>query len=226
MYIIVIGGGQSGYYIARTLLKSSHEVVVIEHDFLRSAVISEQLGNIVVRGDGWEATTLEDIGTSRADLLIAVTGDDEDNLVACQVAKHRFNVPRTIARLKNPRHQGLFKKLGVDVTVSSTNLILADIKKELPDNPLCSLLSIKGGSLEVVNVIIPPDSTVAGKQLGELDLPRESVICMIVSKGGGTQIPHDDIVLAAEDEIVAITTSENEIALQNALIGNHKREGK
>ncbi|MBT3364000.1 MAG: TrkA family potassium uptake protein [Chloroflexi bacterium] len=226
MYIIVIGGGQSGYYIARTLLKSSHEVVVIEHDFLRSAVISEQLGNIVVRGDGCEATTLEDIGTSRADLLIAVTGDDEDNLVACQVAKHRFNVPRTIARLKNPRHQGLFKKLGVDVTVSSTNLILADIKKELPDNPLCSLLSIKGGSLEVVNVIIPPDSTVAGKQLGELDLPRESVICMIVSKGGGTQIPHDDIVLAAEDEIVAITTSENEIALQNALIGNHKREGK
>ena len=220
MYIIIVGGGEAGYYIARNLLNSGHEVLVIESDVKRCTIISNNLGNVVVRGDGCEATTLEDVGTNRADILIGVTGDDEDNLVACQVAKHKFNVPRTIARLKNPKHEGLFKKLGVDVTVSSTNLILANIKRELPDNPLCSLLAIKGGTLEVVNVKIPADSEVAGKQLSELDLPEESVICLLVSKGGGTQIPKPTTVLAAEDEIIAITTPENEIALQNALIGS------
>jgi len=219
MYIILVGGGEAGYYIARNLLNSGHEVLVIESDVNRCTIISDNLGNIVVRGDGCEATTLEEVGTNRADILIGVTGDDEDNLVTCQVAKHKFNVPRTIARLKNPKHEGLFKKLGVDVTVSSTNLILANIKRELPDSPLCSLLAIKGGTLEVVNVKIPPDSQVAGKQLNELVLPEESVICLIVSKGGGTQIPKPSSVLAAEDEIVAITTPESEAALQNALIG-------
>ena len=219
MYIIVVGGGEAGYYIARTLLNSGHEVLVIESNTQRCTIISENLGNIVVRGDGCEAATLEEVGTNRADILIAATGDDEDNMVACQVAKHKFNVPRTIARLKNPKHEGLFKKLGVDVTVSSTNLILANIKRELPDSPLCSLLAIKGGSLEVVNVKIPADSPSAGKVLKELGLPEESVVCLIVSKGGGTQIPKPSTVLAAEDEIVAITTPENEIALQNALIG-------
>ncbi|MCK5430727.1 MAG: TrkA family potassium uptake protein [Anaerolineales bacterium] len=220
MYIIVVGGGESGYYIARTLLNSGHEVLVIESDAKRCTIISDNLGNIVFRGDGCEAATLEEVGTNRADILIGVTGHDEDNLVACQVAKHKFNVPRTIARLKNPKHEGLFKKLGVDVTVSNTNLILANIKRELPDSPLCSLLAIKGGTLEVVNVKIPPNSPVVGKQLSELELPEESIICLVVSKGGSTQIPKPSTVLAAEDEIVAITTPENEIALQNALIGN------
>ena len=219
MYIIIAGGGEAGYYIARTLLNSGHEVLVIEADTQRCNIISDNLGNIVVRGDGCEAATLEEVGTNRADILIAATGDDEDNLVACQVAKHKFNVPRTIARLKNPKHEALFRKLGVDVTVSSTNLILANIKRELPDSPLCSLLAIKGGSLEVVNVRLPADAASAGKSLGELHLPEESVICLIVSKGGTTQIPKPETVLAAEDEVVAITIPENEVALQNALIG-------
>ncbi|MFC1978617.1 potassium channel family protein [Chloroflexota bacterium] len=220
MYIIIVGGGEAGYYIARNLLNSGHEVLVIESDVKRCTIISENLGNIVVRGDGCEAATLQEVGTNRADILIGVTGDDEDNLVASQVAKHKFNVPRTIARLKNPKHEGLFRKLGVDVTVSSTNLILANIKRELPDSPLCSLLAMKGGTLEVVNVKIPPDSETAGKQLSELNLPEESVICLVTSKGGGTQVPKPSTVLAAEDEIVAITTPENETALQNALIGS------
>jgi len=220
MYIIIVGGGEAGYYIARTLLNSGHEVLVIESNAKRCSIISDNLGNIVIRGDGCEAATLEEVGTNRADILIGITGDDEDNLVACQVAKHKFNVPRTIARLKNPKHEVLFKKLGVDVTVSSTTLILANIKHQLPDSPLCSLLAIKGGTLEVVNVKVPPDSPVAGKQLSELELPEESIICLVTSKGGSTQIPKPSTVLVAEDEIVAITTPKNEIALQNALIGS------
>jgi trk system potassium uptake protein TrkA len=220
MYIIVVGGGEAGYYIAKTLLNGGHEVLVIERDTQRCNVIEENLGNIVIRDDGCEAATLEAVGTNRADVLIAITGDDEDNMVSCQVAKHKFNVPRTIARLKNPKHESLFRKLGVNVTVSSTNLVLANIKHELPDSPLHSLLTIKGGSLEVVNVIIPPDSSVSGKLLCELALPEESIICLITSKGGSAQIPKPTSVLAAEDEIVAITTPENKDPLQNALTGS------
>ena len=104
--------------------------------------------------------------------------------------------------------------------MSSTTLILANIKRELPDSPLCSLLAIKGGTLEVINVKVPPDSPVAGKQLSELELPEESIICLVTSKGGSTHIPMPSTVIAAEDEIIAITTPENEIALQNALIGS------
>lgn len=224
MYIIVVGGGQAGYYLARSLHNSGHEVLVIERDSRQCEIISEQLGNIVTRGDGCEAATLEDAGTGRADVLIAVTGDDEDNLVSCQVAKHKFNVPRTIARIKNPRNEILFRKLGVDVTVSSTNLILAHIKREIPSHPLISLLAIKGGSLEVVDIKIPSDSTVAGMRLGDLAIPAGSVICLVISKKDGPQIPQPDFVLGADDEIVAITTSENEPALQTALTGSSNKE--
>ncbi len=219
MYVIVVGGGEAGYYIAKALLNSAHEVLVIESDERRCAIIGDNLGNIVIRGDGCEAATLEDVGTNRADLLIAVTGDDEDNLVACQVAKHKFNVPRTIARLKNPKHERLFKKLGVDVTVSSTNLVLANIKQELPDNPVYSLLAIKGGALEVVSIKIPSDSVMDGKSLGEIDLPEESIVCLVVRKDGSSEIAKTTTELAAGDEIIAITIPENETALKKALIG-------
>ncbi|MFC1950901.1 potassium channel family protein [Chloroflexota bacterium] len=219
MYVIVVGGGEAGYYIARALLNSAHEVLVIESNEMRCSIIGDNLGNIVVRGDGCEAATLEDVGTNRADILIAVTGDDEDNLVSCQVAKHKFNVPRTIARIKNPKHETLFKKLGVDVTVSSTNLVLANIKQELPDNPLCSLLAIKSGGLEVVSVKIPSDSTTDGKPLSELNLPEESIICLVLHKKGGAEIPKPATELAAGDEIISIIAPENEAALKEALIG-------
>src|ERR1039458_2597468 len=136
MYIIVIGGGKVGYHLAKALLTEGHEILVIEKDQSRIDYICNELGSICLNGDGCEAAVLSEAGTERADMLIAVTGDDEDNLVACQVAKHKFKVPRTIARIKNPRHEKLFKTLGIDVTVSATNIILENIETEVPTHPL------------------------------------------------------------------------------------------
>ena len=117
MYIIVVGGGEVGYYLSKILLSDGHEVLILEKDAAISEKLTEELGSIVFRGDGCEAATLDGVGTARADMLVAVTGDDEDNLVACQVAKHKFNVPHTIARIKNPRNETIFKILGINATV-------------------------------------------------------------------------------------------------------------
>jgi trk system potassium uptake protein TrkA len=121
MYIIVVGGGKIGYYLARALLDEGHEVLVIEKDSSRVRNICDELGSVCMRGDGCETATLNEAGTDRADMLIATTGDDEDNLVTCQVAKYKFNVPRTLALINNPKNEAVFKKLGIDITVRSAN---------------------------------------------------------------------------------------------------------
>jgi trk system potassium uptake protein TrkA len=179
MYIIVIGGGQLGFHLTRALLTENHEVLLIERDAAISKRLIEGLGSVAVRGDGCEASVLAKAGTSRADMLVAVTGDDEDNLVACQVAKHKFAVPRTIARVRNPRNESLFRKLGVDVTVNSTNLILEHIEHEMPSHPLMHLMVMHDRNLEIVEVTIPAGSASVGKKIKELALPAETVLSLI-----------------------------------------------
>jgi len=170
MYIIVVGGGRVGYYLAKALLNEGHEVLIVEKNATICETITEEMGSVCIRGDGCEAATLADIGTSRADILIAVTGDDEDNLVACQVAKYKFNVARTIARIRNPQNEAIFKKLGIDVTVSSTNLILEHIEEEVPTFPLIHLATVREKELEIVELKIPTDSNTVGKTVKELSL--------------------------------------------------------
>ena len=219
MYIVIVGGGKVGYYLSKALLDEGHEILVLEKDADRCEFICEDLGSVCVRGDGCEAATLEAAGTERADMLIAVTGDDEDNLVACQVAKHKFNVPRTIARISNPKNEAIFKKLGIDVTVSSTNIILENIEEEVPTHPLTHLLSIRDKGLEIVEVKIPPDSATVGKAIRELSLPPESVLSLIISKERKPQVPTANTVIQAEDHIIAVTPPESEEALRTVLRG-------
>lgn len=220
MYIIVVGGGEVGYYLSKALLDEGHEILVIEKDADRSEFIIDGLGSVCVRGDGCEAATLAEVGTGRADMLIAVTGDDEDNLVACQVAKHKFNVPRTIARITNPKNEAIFKKLGIDVTVSSTNIILEYIEQEVPTHPLTHLLTIRDKGLEIVEVKIPPDSTTVGKLLKELSLPPGSVLSLLIRKEQKPHVPTANTMLQADDQIIAVTTPESEEALRAALRGD------
>ncbi|MBA7707505.1 Trk system potassium uptake protein TrkA [subsurface metagenome] len=177
------------------------------------------MGSVCVRGDGCETATLNEAGTGRADMFIAVTGDDEDNLVSCQVAKHKFNVPFTIARIRNPNNETIFKKLGIDVTVSSTNIILEYIEKEVPTHPLTHLLGIEDKGLEIVDIKIPPDSTTVGKPIKELKLPPESILSLIIRKARKPVVPTGNTVLQAEDQIIAVTTPESEEALRTALRG-------
>ena len=217
MYIIVVGGGKVGYYLARELVEEGHEVLVIEKDNSKCERIAEELGDIALRGDGCEAATMEIAGFGRADMVIAVTGDDEDNLVTCQVAKVKFNVPRTVARINNPKNEEIFKRLGIDTTVSATAAILAHIEQELPTHPLIPLLTLKGGGLEIVEVKVPATSPAVGKRIRDILLPQQSLIVLIVDEEGTPRVPSSDVVIRAGDEVVAVARTEAEDALRAAL---------
>ena len=218
MYIIIVGGGKIGYYLAKQLLEDQHEVLIIEQDAEKCAQIADDLGEVVMLGDGCEAATLERAGMARADMVIAVTGDDEDNLVVCQVAKHKFDVPHTVARLNNPKNETIFKKLGIDATISSTSVILAHIEQELPSHPLIPLMTLKGG-LEIVEIKIPPEAQAVGRPIKGILLPQQSLIALIVGPDGQPRLPTNDTIIQAGDEVVAVTALENEEGLRSALIG-------
>ena len=219
MYIIVIGGGRLGYYLLKELLNEGHEVLVLEKDARICKTITDELGSVCFRGDGCEAATLAEVGTGRADMFIAVTGDDEDNLVACQVAKHKHNVPRTIARLRNPKNAPLFKKLGVDVTVSTTDIILESIERELPTHPVTQLLSLEEKGLVLVDVKISPNSSTVGKAVKDLSLPKDSKLALIIPTQGSAHVPAAHTVLQAGDQIIAVTPPDTTDALRAALSG-------
>jgi trk system potassium uptake protein TrkA len=219
MYIIVVGGGRLGYYLLKALLNEGHEVLLLEKNDLICKYIVEEMGSICYRGDGCEAATLAEVGTSRADMLVAVTGDDEDNLVSCQVAKHKHNVPRTVARIRNPQNAALFKKLGVDVTVSTTDIILEAIERVLPTHPLTHLLTIEEKGLVIVDVKIIAESTTVGKTVKELALPKESKLALVIPGEGNAHVPAANTVLQAGDQVIAVTSPESEEALRAALRG-------
>jgi trk system potassium uptake protein TrkA len=220
MYIIIVGGGRLGYHLLKALLNEGHEVLILEKDARICKTITDELGSVCFRGDGCEATTLAEVGTGRANMIVAVTGDDEDNLVSCQVAKHKHNVPRTIARIRNPQNAFLFKKLGVDVTVSSTDLILEAIEREVPTHPVTQLLSIEEKDLVIVDVKITPESNTVGKAVKELSLPKESKLALIIPGEGSAHVPTANTVLLAGDQIIAVTTPESKEALRAALGAN------
>ena len=219
MYTIVVGGGKVGYYLAKELLAENHEVLVIEQNAAKCERIAEELGDVVLQGDGCEATTMEIAGFGRADMVVAVTGDDEDNLVSCQVAKVKFNVPRTVARINNPKNQEIFRRLGIDYTISATAAVLAQIEPELPTHQVIRLLAMSSG-LELVGVKVPPASGVIDKRIKELLLPHQSLIVLVIDKEGMPRLPTPETQIHAEDEIVAVTPQENEDALRTILMGS------
>jgi trk system potassium uptake protein TrkA len=216
MYIVIIGGGKVGYYLAKELVEANHEVLIIEQNPSKCAEIAETLGEIVMRGDGCEASVQEQAGVGRADLLLAVTGDDEDNLVACQVAQNIFDVSRTVARINNPKNELIFRKLGIAFTVSATSAIMSHIEQQLPTHPLISLLTLRRG-FEIVEVRIPDESGVVGKPVRDVLLPHQSIIWGIVDTEGNPKSPSPDTILHAGDEVVAVTLKESEESLRAAL---------
>jgi trk system potassium uptake protein TrkA len=217
MYIVIVGGGRVGYYLTKALLDEGHEVVLVEKNGLICDTVNEELGSVCIRGDGSEVSILSDIGTDRADMLIAVTGDDEDNLVACQIAKHWFRVPRTISRVVNPGNESLFKKLGIDVTVISTNVILENIEAEVPTHLLTHLRVIRDRGLEIVEIRVPPGSPVAGKAVSDVSLPQGTILSLVIRKGVRPFVPSADTLLQADDQIVAATPAESEESLRASL---------
>ena len=220
MYIIIVGGGSVGYYLCKALLGEGHEVLMMEKDAAKCERFEDELGSVCLRGDGCEVATLAEAGASRADVFIAATNEDEDNLVACQVAKHKFEVPRTIARVNNPKNQSIFKKLGIDCAISVTNLILEHIEEEIPTHPLIHLLTVEEEGTEIVEIRIPEGSTAVGRSVKELSLPPDSVLALVIRNGQKPQVPTDDTVLQANDRIIALTSTDNEEALRKELTGS------
>jgi trk system potassium uptake protein TrkA len=218
MYVVVIGGGNVGYYLTKELLAAGHEVVMIEKDPARARLIADELGSIVIPNDGCEGRYQAEAGMGRADVVASVTGDDEDNLVACQVAKMRFNVPRSIARVNNPKNEHLFRQLAIDETVSPTRTILGVIEHEIPIHDLLHLAELEGGELQIVEAQLEADSPVVGKELRELTLPEGSHITVLIRNERAIAARPETRLLIA-DRILAVTSAEREAELRSLLIG-------
>lgn len=219
MYIVIIGGGSVGYYLCQALLKEGHEVLVLDKDTTKCERFGEEMGSVCIRGDGCEVSTLADSGVGRADVFIATTNEDEDNLVACQVAKHKFKVPRTIARVNNPKNEEIFKKLGIDCTIGVTNLILKHIEEELPAHPLTHLLTMVEEGAEIVEVKLEKNSKAINKAVKNLKLPQDSILALLIRNGHKPKVPTADTVLKLDDRLIALTSLENEANLRKALVG-------
>jgi trk system potassium uptake protein TrkA len=217
VYIIVVGGGKVGYYLTKTLLNEGHEVLLIERDHGKVETYSERFGSVVLEGDGAEASTLATAGAARADVLIAVTGEDEDNLVICQMAKHKFHVDKTIARVNNPKNEQLFKLLDTDVTVSQTNYILGLIEQAIPKRAFIHLLNLRHADLAIIEATIGPDSPVAYKKIEEIDLPVSCVIAAI-ARQADVIVPDGSTEILPNDEIIAVTHRTEEDELRRLLV--------
>ncbi|HVB63474.1 MAG TPA: NAD-binding protein [Nitrolancea sp.] len=216
MYIILVGGGKVGYYLTKTLINEGYEVFLIEKNPIKCHTYSERFGSVIMQGDGAEAATLSAAGAARADVVIAVTGEDEDNLVICQMAKEKFHVSRTIARVNNPKNEELFRRLGIDVTVSQTNVILSLIEQQIPNLPFVHLMSLRHADLAIVEARVAEHSPILDRPIERIELPPEVIITAILRKGG-LIIPTGQTVIRAGDELICVTKREREEALQDLL---------
>ncbi|MCC6791046.1 MAG: TrkA family potassium uptake protein [Thermomicrobiales bacterium] len=217
MYVIVVGGGKVGFYLTKTLLSEGYEVLLIERTAEKAERFQEQFGAVVIAGDGAEAQTLKAAGAGRADVVIAVTGEDEDNLVVCQMAKLEYDVGKTIARVNNPKNEPIFKMLGIDVTVSHTAHIMNIIEQAIPEAPVIHLMNLQHPDLAIVDLKVGEESPVNGVALGDVELPPDCIIAAIL-RGPDLIIPSGDTELLDGDDVIAIAHSDQEAALRRLLV--------
>ncbi|MHB1001632.1 MAG: potassium channel family protein [Armatimonadota bacterium] len=214
MYVIIAGGGKVGHYLTRALVDAGHEVLLIEKDRSRVDYLSEDLGEVVTLGDACEVRTMRETGMERADVVVAITGDDEDNLVICQLAKSKFQVPRTMARVNNPQNEDIFKALGIDSTVSSTKIIFNLIEQQIETDEVIPLAPLQRGNIEIVEIDLGPDSPVLGKRIGNIGLPEDALVISIVREGHAI-LPNIDVEFKEGDSVIALVKSDIELDLHS-----------
>ena len=218
-YVVVLGGGRVGYFLTKALRANNIEVTIIEASQKIFDLVTRQVDCPVILGDGSATAIQEQAGVSRANVFVAVTNHDHDNLIACQIAKQRFGVPKTIARVKNPRNEMVMQRLGVDVTVSSTAILTDIIQSELPTSRMRTVLNLRTGGLELMEYHLDSDSPVAGKTLRELKIPADCNLITLMRKGE-TIIPRGDTVLEKGDTVFALVKLPAEPALRKFLLGS------
>ncbi|HET6369933.1 MAG TPA: NAD-binding protein [Nitrospiria bacterium] len=217
MYIMVIGGGKVGYNLVKLLMAEGHEVLMIEKDKVRVSALAAEFGEALMEGNGSRVSVLRDGGANRADVLVAVTGQDEDNLVICQVAKTVFKCPRTIARINDPRNEEFFAQLGIDATVSSTRLIDSLIEEQVKaEDMVIPLVTLRTGGLEIIEMELSTSSAVIGKKIREIDMPEGAIFTTII-RGEQLIVPRGETELAAGDHVVALVKKDAEQALREML---------
>ena len=203
MYVIIAGAGKVGWNLARELVAKDREVTLIESDHRRYRIVEEELEHVVQYGDATEMWVLERAGVQRADLVIAVTGDDEDNILICQISKEKYGCERIVARVNNPRNLDHFKRLGVQPAVSATDLILRLIEHEVPEYGLVQLLALEEEHLEIIELEVGEGSPAAGSMVREVTLPDGSLIISVLRDGAGF-VPKGDSVIHAGDQVLLI----------------------
>jgi trk system potassium uptake protein TrkA len=218
MYVIVAGGGKVGANVARSLLRMNHEVTLIEQRPDRFAKLEEEFEHQVHLGDATELYVLEQAGVARPpDLLIAVTGDDEDNMVICQLAREKYGVEKVIARVNDPRNQTYFDLLGISPTVCATAGILGLVEHEVPEHDVIHLLQLRKENLEIVEMLIDKDSPSVGKRVDVLRLP-EGARLISVMRNGAAEIADPETELQAGDQVLAILEPGKEDELRRVLL--------
>lgn len=219
MYIVVAGGGKVGANVARTLLEAGHEVTLVEQDRARFERLESELGPSVIHGDATEIHVLEQAGIARPpDLVAAVTGDDEDNIVIAQVAKEGYRVPKVVARVNDPRNQQHFDLLGITDTVCATSGILGMVEHQVPEHGLVTLLEMRAEGLSLVEIEIPGGAPAAGKRVASLNLPEGSRLVSVM-RAGSADIATGETVIRPGDQVVAILKPGLEDAVRRSLAG-------
>ncbi len=219
MLAVIVGGGRGGSYLARDLQTQGYQIKVVDRRPDVVAKLRQEIGGDVICGDGCSPQILEQVGTAKADLVVALTHNDEDNLVICRLAKHHFHVPRAIARVNNPLNEWLYTKAwGVDVAISQVHLTSKVIEEEIGLGELVTLLKLNRGEAALVEVRLPETSPCPGKVIRDLDLPGDAVIVSVI-RDGKLIIPRGDTRLEAGDEILAVSTVAAEKSLKDLLVG-------
>src|SRR4051794_922276 len=218
MFLLIAGGGKVGSNLARTLLRTGHEVTLIEQRDTRYATLESEFEHQALKGDATELFVLERAGIRRPpDIVVAVTGDDEDNVIICQLAREKYGVAKVIARVNDPRNQSYFDLLGISPTVSATASIMALIEHEVPEHGLIHLLELKKENLEIVEVTVGDRAACTGKPIKAVRLPAGSRLISVV-RDGKAEVPDDAMELEAGDSVLAILEPGKEDELRRVLV--------
>ncbi|MBI3406517.1 MAG: NAD-binding protein, partial [Acidobacteria bacterium] len=218
LYAIIVGGGRVGYFLARDLMENNIEVAIIESSKEIYDLVSTQVECPVIFGDGSSTSVLRQAHAERCNVFVAVTNHDHDNLIACQIAKQQFGVPKTIARVKNPKNEAVMQVLGVDITVSSTSIITGVIQSELPHTRMRQLLNLHAGNLEMMEYRLDKTSPVVGKHLRELELPPACNIVTIF-RNGDAIVPRGETQLSDGDKVLVLVKMSVEAELRKMMMG-------
>jgi trk system potassium uptake protein len=212
MNIVIAGGGKVGYYLAKTLISYKHNVVVIEKQQMLCQKVADELNIPAIIGDATNIDILASTNVNKANIFIAVTGKDEENLIACQLAKTNFKINKTIARVNNPKNIKVFERLGVDIAVSSTSIITDLIEHEVDFFGVNTLIRLKNDKIVISEIKISEGSPSCNKNISDLEMPKDCIIISII-RNDEVIIPNGFSILRADDLIITVSSLENQKVL-------------